>query len=175
MGQITGASNRVIAVAVLLLFCSTTLTGCASFRRKFVRHSKDKEVKEDIAPVLEPLEYQRVETSPMDAYRSHYAMVRAYFSDVYTALSAQAPGEKRERYLLGQIMAHLQGMSLLLGDARKPEALKLSAALEEAGKELDKPAGLRRYDLLRSSLHKVETDIRRTLKPDMVKEFIVIQ
>src|SRR3989339_1375274 len=113
----------VISAVVLAVFSLTVLTGCASFRKKFIRQNKNRTVKEDFAPVLEPMEYRRVEMSPLDAYRNHYAMLKAYFSDVYAALSARDSGEKREKYLLNQVLAHLQGMSDILDETRKPKAL----------------------------------------------------
>lgn len=167
--------NQFIAAAALVSLCSISLTGCSSFRRKFIRQSKNKESKEDFIPVFDPVEYKRVEIAPIDDYKSHYAMVKAYFGDVYTALSSRDAGEKRERYLLNQIIAHLQGMSALLSGFRKLEAQKILSSLEDAMKELDKPAGLQRQDLLKGPVHKAETDIRRTLKPEMVKEFIAVQ
>ncbi|MBF0387454.1 MAG: hypothetical protein HQL20_06315 [Candidatus Omnitrophica bacterium] len=167
--------SKFIALAVLVAFFSVSLSGCASFRRKFVRQNKNKEVKEDFAPVLEPIEYKRVEVAPLEAYRSHYAMVKAYFSDAYAELAGRDPGEKRERYLIGQINAHIQGMAVLLAVDRRSEAQKMIALLDEAARELDKPSGLRRYDILKGALRKVEVLIRQKLKPDMVKEFIVAE
>ncbi|MEI6437594.1 MAG: hypothetical protein WCO69_02455 [Candidatus Omnitrophota bacterium] len=164
---------RVMAGFLLVPVLALSLAGCSTFRRKFVRHSKSKDVKEDFIPVLEPVEYQRVEVSPVENYRSHYAMVKAYFGDVYAALDSRDPGEKRERYLLGQIAAHLQGMASLLTEARKLQAQKAAAEIDEAAGVLDKPAGIRRYDLLKGRVHQIEVDVRRALKPDMVKEFIV--
>ncbi|MBF0593517.1 MAG: hypothetical protein HQL22_00965 [Candidatus Omnitrophica bacterium] len=169
----SGSTNRFITGAVLFVFCSTLFTGCSTFRRKFIRHDKNKEAKEDFLPVLEPVEYKREELSPLDVYKSHYGMVKAYFGDVYAALGNVNSGEKRERYLISQIMAHVQGMAALLNGTRKDTAQAAADSLQEATKELDKPAGLRRYDILKGTVHKVETDIRRSLKPDMVKEFLV--
>ncbi len=174
MVNISRRLNKVVAGVVLVLFCSASLTGCASFRRKFIRQNKNKDAKEDFIPVLEPVEYQPVVTSPMDSYKSHYAMVKAYFSDVYAALASRDPSEKRERYLIDQIIAHLRGMEGLLSGDRKLEVQKVAGLLDGVLKELDKPSGLQRQDLLKGSVHKVETDIRSKLKPDMVKEFIAV-
>ncbi len=164
--------NSFIILAMLLLAGSAVLSGCSTFRRKFVRHSKDKTVKEDFIPVLKPVEYARIETTPLEAYKNHYAMVRAYFSDLYTAFASRYSEGKREQYLFSQVIAHLQGMAAVLKEPRQTAALRQAAFLTEAVKELEKPEGLRRNDLLQSAARKAEKDIRRTLKPDMVREFI---
>ena len=165
--------NRLTSTGLLLCFCGFLLTGCASFRRKFVRHSKDKVEKEDFVPVLVPVEYKRVEVAPLDAYRDHYSMVKAYFDDVYASLGNHDISGKRDQYLITQIIAHLQGMSAGLNGARKTDADAAVTGLQELLKEFDKAASMRRYDVLKGSVHRIENDIRRKLKPDMVKEFLL--
>jgi hypothetical protein len=124
-------------------------------------------------PVLVPVEYKRVEVPPLEAYRSHYAMVKAYFTDIYSTIGGKDSSGKREQYLLNQIVVHLEGMGAELTGARKTDIASVVVHLKDLLKEFDKPVAMRRYDMLNGSLRGIETDIRRKLKPDMVKEFIV--
>lgn len=167
--------HRMLSAFVLVCFLAVSLSGCTTLRRKFVRKNKNKDQKEAFIPVLDPVEYKRVETSAIDAYRSHYAMAKAYFTDSYAAFGSPDSTEKREKYLISQISAHLRGMAVLLRDDRKAAAERAAGDLEVLLPELDKPKGIRRYDIIKGAVHKVEMDVRRTLKPDMVKEFLVVK
>ncbi len=168
-------SRYFFSVIMIGIVCSVAMSGCSSFRRKFIRQNKNKDSKEAFIPVLEPLDYPRQQALPIDTYKSHYSMVKAYLNDFYASFGSLNSGEKRERYLLAQIIAHLQGMTGLLNEGKKPQGEKVILHVQEAMKELDKPAGMRRYDLLEGAVRKVEGEVRKTLKPDMVKEFIGVQ
>jgi hypothetical protein len=164
-----------VSVVVTGVFVCACFSGCTTFRRKFVRQNKNKETKEDFIPVLEPVDYKPVMVAPVDGYRDHYAMVKAYIGDIYTALGSSDSSGKREVYLLNQLIAHLQGMSAALTGARKADADGAVSQIQALLAEFDKPAAMRRGDLLKGRVHGVEMDIRRKLKPDMVREFLIVQ
>ena len=166
--------RKGFVMMLTFVMVTVSVSGCTSLRKKFIRQSKNKDQKEDFIPVLEPVEYKRVEESPIEAYRSHYGMIKAYFGDL-DACVGQGGNDKRARYLAAQITAHLQGLSGLLGQEKKAVAEKLLARLQDAVKEYDKPSGIRRVDLLKGAFHSIESDIRKTLKPDAVKDQVVRQ
>lgn len=149
----------------MLVFLAAPLFGRNLFRQK-----KNKDTRTDFVPILEPMEYTRVAANSFEAYKNHYQMMRAYFSDAQSVIGFFAAGEKRARYHINQIVSHLEGMAALLTGPQKEEANGFLIRLREVLKEYDKPAGIRRHDLIKSAIRKVELDIRRTLKPDMVKE-----
>ena len=160
--------KRFVCMVVLLVFCAGAVSGCASLRKKFKRVPKNPRVKEEFIPVLQPLEYAKVEETPAQAYAGHYAMVRIYFKDLMEALAGREPNPKREKYIFKELTGHFDAMAALLSGEKKAAAGAIRARVEEVLREYDKPDRLRRYDLMRGEMRKVERDIYRDFKPDAV-------
>ena len=159
---------RFLAVFVAVVVCVGALTGCASLRKKFTRVKKNKDQKEDFIPVLQPLEYAKVEETPQQIYRGHYTMVRVYFKDLWDILGKPKGGEKSEKFIFTQILARFEGMAALLSDEKKAQAADLREKVLQVFKEYDKPAGLRRYDRMISQMRLIERDLYRAFKPEVV-------
>ena len=60
----------------------------------------------------------------------------------------------------------------LLKVEKQSELKKLSAKVLTEMKELDKAQSMRRYDVMRSDLKSIETDVRRNFKPALVDQFL---
>ncbi|MEI8011327.1 MAG: hypothetical protein WCI27_02445 [Candidatus Omnitrophota bacterium] len=161
--------RRKIWMGVLAVILGVTvLTGCTSLRKKFTRTKKNVAEGNEFIPVLQPVEYEKVVEPARQVYGNHYAMEKVYFKDLWDILGRPAGGEKREKYIIGQIMAHFDGMTALLPDNQKDKAMALRGRLELVLRGYDKPAGLRRYDLLTGDLRKIERDLYKNFKPDAV-------
>ena len=160
--------KRIAAAVLALILGMTTLTGCASMRKKFTRVKKGPAKAEDFVPVLQPEVYEKVVESSAQVYRDHYAMEKVYFNDLGDILGRRDGSAKREQYMINQILAHFDGMIALLTGPARDKALALRARLVAALQIYDKPAGLRRYDLLTREMHNIERDLFRNFKPEAV-------
>ncbi len=167
-------SGKFLTSFVLILFCAGSLTGCASLRKKFTRVPKNPSVKQDFIPVLEPIEYQKVEKSPQQVYAGHYSMVKIYFKDLWEVLGRRDSTPKREMYIFTELLSHFDAMAALLAEGKKVEAKELRGRVEQILKEYDKPSGIRRYDLIGGNMRKVERDIYKGFKPDAVAKMFAV-
>ncbi|NTV28488.1 MAG: hypothetical protein HGA80_00180 [Candidatus Omnitrophica bacterium] len=164
--------RRSAAVMCLAaVFLTVSMAGCTTLRRKFVRKSKSSDSKEDVVPVLQPEEYAPRVYAPVERYREHYAMLKGYFSDLWSSLGRDG-NVKRERYLLSQIVARMDSMAALLPEMQKVDLQKLESRVQGEMEVLDKPFSLRRYDVVSGELKAVERDLRRNFKPDMVDKLL---
>ena len=160
--------KRFVCGVVLAVFCAGSLTGCASMRKKFKRVPKNPKVKQEFIPVLQPVEYAKIEQTPQQVYAGHYSMVRIYFKDLWEALGARDSGPKREKYIFTELTVHFDAMAAFLSDEKKTEARGIRSRVANVLKAYDKPDGLRRYDLMRDEMRRVERDIYKGFKPDAV-------
>lgn len=165
--------KRVICSVVLVVFCAGSLTGCASLRKKFTRPAKKSKTSDDFIPVLQPVEYQKVEETPRQVYAGHYAMVRIYFKDLGEVLGRRDSTSKHEKYIFTELMSHFNAMADLLSEDKKAEAGNIRARVEKVLKEYDKPDGIRRYDLISGDMRRIERDIYKAFKPDAVAGALV--
>jgi hypothetical protein len=101
-------------------------------------------------------------------YMGHYAMVRIYFKDLWDVLGARDSSAKREKYIFTELMNHFDAMAVLLSDEKKAEAGAIRARVNDLLKEYDKADGMRRYDLIKSGMHRVERDMYKGFKLDAV-------
>lgn len=160
--------KKFICSVVLVMFCAGSLTGCASLRKKFTRVPKNPKAKEDFIPVLQPVEYKKIAETPQQVYAGHYSMVRVYFKDLWEVLGGRDSSAKREKYIFTELMSHFDAMAALLSDEKKTEAGAIRARVNDLLKEYDKADGMRRYDLIKSGMHRVERDMYKGFKPDAV-------
>ncbi len=160
--------QQMVLRGVLVAFCMVALTGCASLRKKFTRVKKNKDQKEDFIPVLQPVEYKKVEETPVQVYAQHYSMIKIYFKDLWDTLGKPDSNAKRERYIFTEILAHFDTMAALLTDVKYQEAQSLRARFMPLLTAYDKADGVRRYDLIAGDLRAIERDFYKILKPVVV-------
>ncbi|MBF0620218.1 MAG: hypothetical protein HQL19_08635 [Candidatus Omnitrophica bacterium] len=161
--------KRVMVLVCLGIFVTVGFSGCATLRRKFTRKKAGEDTKQDVMPVLQPIEYAAPVHTPLDTYQTHYAVWRAYFNDLWEDFGKKSNG-KRENFILTQVVAKMNGMADLLSGEPQAKLQALAVQVQDVMAQLDKPEGVRRYDLLKSALRKVEAEVRRSFKPDVMKK-----
>jgi hypothetical protein len=166
--------KKFVWSVVLVMFCAGSLTGCSSLRKKFTRVPKNAKAGDTFIPVLQPVEYQKIEETPQQVYAGHYSMVKIYFKDLWDVLGGRDSSPKRERYIFTELMSHFNAMADLLVDSKKAEAGVIRLRVETILKEYDKPDGLRRYDLIGSNMRQVEREIYKGFKPDVAAKMFVV-
>jgi hypothetical protein len=165
---------KFVCSVVLIIFCAGSLTGCASLRKKFTRVPKNPKVGDAFIPVLEPVEYKKVQETPQQIYGGHYAMVKIYFKDLWDVLGRRDSTPKREKYIFTELMSHFNAMADLLSGDKKAAAEAIRTRVDAILKQYDKPDGLRRYDLISTDMHKIERDILQGFRPAAVEGALVI-
>jgi hypothetical protein len=158
---------------VVVMFALVSMTGCASLRKKFTRVNKNKDVKEDFIPVLQPIEYKKVEESPKQVYAQHYNMVKLYFKDLWEVIGKPDSSVKREKYMFTEILSHFDVMIALLMADKQAQAQLLRGRFTKLLAAYDTPDGLRRYDLITGDLRTIERDLYAGFKPAVVADVLV--
>ncbi len=161
--------RKFLLLVLVLVIASGSMAGCVSLRKKFIRKKKTTDQAEDFIPVLQPVEYKKVELPPLEKYKEQYAMARAYFTDIWDIMGSPNAGNKQQVYVLNQLAARLQAMADLLPGKKKAALGQVIAEVRDVVKEYDKPAPMRRYDILKGTMQKVEKTFRVNFKPDAVK------
>jgi hypothetical protein len=163
--------TRWFMAALLVVFCAVSVSGCASFRKKFVRKKKAKSESTDFVPVLVPVEYPRPATSPDMVYKDHYGMAKAYFKDLGDIVGSRDSSDKQQLYVLNQITERMGLMSSVLADGEKKSSLdKLALEMREVISRYDQPDGIRRYDLIKRTLRNIEKEFYKSFKPALVQD-----
>jgi hypothetical protein len=162
--------RQKVVLIVAAVFVVASLSGCTTLRRKFVRKSKTEDTSNQVIPILQPEEYKPAVHTPMDEYRLNYSILQGYWNDLMDALS-WGGNDKRETYLIAQIVAKMDAMADLLKDEKQSEMRNLSSKMSAAMVELDKPRMMRRYDVLQLNAESVRNSVHRDFKPDTIAPF----
>ena len=158
----------VVAVVVL----SLSLTSCENVRKKFVRQKKkDQTEDKNFIPVLEPQEYPAPEKNPIENYKQHYSLIKAWYKDLEVSLIARYPGGSVS-YALKQIFSHIDEMQKLLLEPMHPELQKLRGLLTYYRDSLEDPAAMRNVSRLQSDLRAFDRQLR-SLNPGKIKDKLV--
>ncbi len=168
------ASRKFMLVVMAVSLCVLSVSGCSSLRKKFTRTPKGAKTEDVFIPVLEPVEYKKTEETPQQIYQIHYSTLQAYFKDLWDALGKSSGGEKREKYILTEMLSHFDFMAGQLSQVKKAELDAVRAHIIKVLKEYDKPQGMRRYDRMSSDMRAVEREINREFKPGIVASALVV-
>ena len=150
----------VVSVAAVLAM-SLSLSACEPLRKKFTRQKKkDKSEERDFVPVLEPQEYPAPENNPVENYKQHYALVKAWYKDLWTALEEKWSDKKIE-YTLKQIYGHIEEMQKLVVPSKQGEFVHLRNLLKYYDCSLNGPLPLRNTARIQSDLRAFDRQLRQ--------------
>jgi len=162
--------SRLFLVSVLVVFCAVSVSGCASLRKKFTRPKKATAEGTDFIPVLVPVEYPRPDTSPSVVYKEHYTMARAFFKDLDNVIGSRNSSDKQQLYVFTQLASRLDQMAGVLADGEKKAQLQqLTLQIKDVVGRYDKPEPVRRYDVIKSDVSRIERDFYKSFKPALVQ------
>ena len=163
--------SRLFMASLLVVFCAVAVSGCASLRKKFTRQKKNKGQTEEFIPVLVPVEYQRPDTSPAVVYKDQYTMAKAYFRDLENIVGSRDSSGKQQLYVFTQLTSRMELMSEVLADGEKRSLLgQLVLQVKDVISRYDKPDAIRRYDIIKSDVRRIEKEFYKVFKPALVQE-----
>ncbi len=147
--------RRVMVGMVLLVALSVSLSACEPLRKKFIRQKKkDAAENKDFIPVLEPQEYPAPENDPQNNYKDHYAMVKVWYKDLWTAIEVRdkEQNDRKEKYTLTQLTNHLDEMRKLLVPEQQVQIDQLASLLKYYTEALQQSPQMRNYARIQSDL-----------------------
>ena len=145
--------------------------GCASLKKKFTRQKK-KQVHEEFVPVLDPIDYAPPVVSAQQEYRQHYSIWKIWQRDLVQNIEADAP-EKKQRYLLEQMIAQLREMEKWLLEEKRARLSVLVGELEGILQSYETPAPLRDASSTKRKIEANAKKVRAAFDPKVVKDYLV--
>ncbi|MEI7998067.1 MAG: hypothetical protein WCH62_00965 [Candidatus Omnitrophota bacterium] len=165
-------NRRLIVSIVALLVVSVSLSACETLRKKFTRKKKAGHETQDFQPVLEPQEYPSIEHSPVENYKQHYALIKAWYKDLWTGIDEKNT-DKTVKYSIKQILDHIDQMKLLLKGPKAQELDQLAGLLKYYKESLDQPRQSRNYPRIESDLRAFDRTLRANFRDDKFQgEFV---
>ena len=153
--------RKLIMGIAVVLAVSLSLSSCETLRKKFTRQKKkDQSEGKDFTPVLEPQEYPAPENNPVENYKQHYALVKAWYKDLWTALEGKWSDKKTE-YTLKQIYGHIEEMQKLVVPSKQGEFVRLRNLLKYYDNSLNGPLPLRNTARIQSDLRAFDRQLRQ--------------
>ncbi len=167
---------KAYALIACLVVTSISLSACEPLRKKFTRQKKkDASAEQDFVPVLEPQEYPAADKDPVQSYKQHYDLIKAWYRDMWTALEERG-SDKQQRYLIKTIYGHIDDMRKLVGPQQQQELDELAKTLSYYDSALGVPPAMRNVSRIRSDLRAFDRMLRHKLRADKIKgAFIPIQ
>lgn len=168
-------NNAVVALAGLLMV-TLTLSSCDSLRQKFTRKKKKGDVEaQSFVPVLEPQEYPAPEFNPQQNYKGHYALIKAWYTDLWTAIDDKST-PKYIHYILSQITNHIEQMKKLVDEQTQADLVKLAKNLDYYNFSLNESWQVRNVSRIRSDLIQFHRFLLTHLRADKIKgHFVTLQ
>jgi hypothetical protein len=147
------------------------LCGCETLRRKFVRQKKSTKDSEEVAPVLDPIDYPRVVVTAQGQYHRHFSLSQVWFKELLIHL-AEGGSDKKTVFLMNQIKTQVAGMRALLTGEYQAKADVFLKQILDIEEELRLPAAVRNNDGISRRLNRISWDIRLTLEEEQVKDHL---
>ncbi len=158
---------------IFLLSSLGSLNGCEPLRKKFIRKKKeDRQRESKFIPVLEPIEYPDKKESVLERYTFHYSLWQIWYKDLLVALEERG-SDKRQRYILGQLIKHLEEMSLRLKTPKQENLARYIQEVKRLQSELEKPAALRNYITFRNKINSISKQLHKQFTKDKIEDFLV--
>lgn len=164
--------RMIFSIGMMLVVCLGTAS-CESLRKKFTRHKKQDQVQSiEFQPILEPQEYPTPESNPEFNYKQHYALVKAWYKDLWVGIDEQN-SDSSVKYGIKQILDHLEQMKLLLKPEKSSGVNKVEDLLKFYLSSLDQVRIQRNYARIRSDLLAFDRILRNQFRVDVVKKDFV--
>lgn len=160
-----------VILACLLSF-SFSVGGCATLHKKFVRQKKKKDDKPEFVPVLDPIDYPPKRTSPEERYKYHYSLWQVWEKDLIQNIDRQE-SDKRQKYLLGEIIAQLQEMKRWVTPEKQQQLGGIIDNLNTVSQVYEKPPQMRSSASVKRKIQAEGKKVREKFNPKVAKDFLI--
>ena len=165
---------KSFTVFVSFTLLMTTIYGCEPLRKKFRREKKEKK---DLGfvPVLDPVDYAPARVSAKERYSYHYSLWKVWEKELAQNYinDNNKKSDKRQNYLLTQMITHLTEMKRWINPQKAEEMDKPLSELYKLQKEYDKADALRSRFKMKSLLSRTSRMIRDNFSPLVIEEHYI--
>lgn len=166
--KLTSFRKLILLINIFIFIFS--LTGCEPLRKKFTRQKKkDKESSTEIIPILEPIDYAEKEVFPQERYQYHYSLWKVWYNDFTSALEEEVSNDKRERYLISEMIEQLQEMKKWINEGKQLELASLVDDLHNVLKEYERPLGIRSRSQIKRRVDLNADKVQDTFRPKVME------
>ena len=158
-----------------LIFCFVVLSmsGCQPLRKKFIRQKKAEKKFED-NPILTPIDYAPKNSSPQERYTYQYSLFRVWYRELHEEMTERkVPSNKRQEYLLGEMIARLQEMKKWIV-AEKQEGMTASInEFQNIEEQLEASSFFGNSVSMNTRIDRAEKKIRHEFHPKVMGEYFI--
>ncbi|MDP2654013.1 MAG: hypothetical protein Q8Q08_08285 [Candidatus Omnitrophota bacterium] len=154
-GQVRVFGILFLAGAVLM-----TAAGCEPLRKKFVRKKKaDQSQREELQPILDPIDYPDQMATPAELYRQHFAFWQVWSRDLLTDLEEGA-SDKRILFALAKVRVEVEEMGKLLTGSKQQSLARLGEQLAGVENDLKFSSAVRGRETIKRELESIGRAVR---------------
>ncbi len=155
------------SVGLLIFLIILGISGCEPLRKKFIREKKKDKNSTGFIPVLSPIDYVKKSVSPQKQYRYHYGLWQVWIRDYLTMIQKKG-SDKREKYLLDQIILQTTEMKKGVSEDQSQRLVKIIGKLNQIKEMYEKPRLVRNISRLKIKVSLVEKMMRRQFSPKII-------
>lgn len=151
-------NKRMIGAGLVVVMAVTSLSGCAAFKRKFVR-KRNVEKKEQFIPVLEPIAYPPAHTTAAQRYQQHYALWKVWSKELLQIVQKET-NNKRVHFYVDQILIQMGHMREEISAERQEMLDLLITRMQVLQQYLDKPESIRNMKKFYRDYVQIDRELR---------------
>jgi len=171
MNNVNGHKKAIVVITGLLVL-SLSLSSCDSLRQKFTRKKNKAAEEQAFVPVLVPEEYPEPRLNPEYNYKEQYAMVKAWYVDLWSGIDDKST-VRYLHYILKEVNDHITQMETLVDAPTQANLVKLSGYLDFYRSSLDVPWQARNVPRMQSDLRGFDRFLRDHLRADRIQGHFV--
>jgi len=159
--------RRLFFVFVCSLGVIVMVSGCTPLKKKFTRKKKESDKTEKFIPVLEPIDYEEKVHTTQERYRHHYALWKVWSRDLLQVIERDG-SDKRQVYLLAQVLEQINGMSLWIVEEKKEEFNDLMNRWKALSVYYEQAPVIRNVFSLKKTIEQLNKDVRGGFNPEII-------
>ncbi|MFT7538517.1 MAG: hypothetical protein ACI9F2_000662 [Lysobacterales bacterium] len=161
---------RMMCVAGLLITITTSITGCGSMRKKFIRKKKITK-RNEIIPILEPIDYAETSHTTEEMYGRSYAMWKIWHKEMEQTITSTT-NDKRHRYLYTQMREQAEKIKILLNEEKIEAIDSILDGITQIENEFKKSKSIRQLNRVKAQLRIIGKTMRLEMNPKVVQDYL---
>ncbi|MBF0490894.1 MAG: hypothetical protein HQL15_09870 [Candidatus Omnitrophica bacterium] len=162
-------NRRMLMTFAAMLVVTLSLSSCETLKKKFTRKKKANQMESaEFQPVLEPQDYPAPEHNSVEIYKSHYALIKVWYHDLWSGVSERG-NDGGVSYAIKQTLDHIEQMKAMLKPEKAAGLTQLAGLLKFYQASLDQPRPVRNYSRIQSDLRAFDRMLRDQYRLDVIK------